>query len=264
MELGLKGKIALVTGASKGIGKGIARGLARESAGVAICARGTADLEAAAAEIRRETGADVFALPADCGKADELDRFLRRAVEHFGGVDILVNNAGTNSPHTIETGPDDAWHSIIELNLMAAVRCSRFVIPVMRARGGGRIINISSVSGKIPSPPIPLYTVTKAALIMFSRMLADEVAPANILVSCVNPGPTLTPLWELYADARGKELGVPGRQIIEDYAKANIPLQRFASVEEIADFVVFLASERATFCTGSAYDIGGGIVRYIF
>ncbi len=264
MQLGLKGKTALITGASKGIGKGIARGLAREGAGVAICARGAADLEAAAAEIRGETKADVLALPADCGKAEDLERFLRRSVDHFGGLDILVNNVATNSPHTVETGPDEAWHSLIELNLMAAVRCSRFVIPIMRARGGGRILNISSVSGKIPSPPIPLYSVTKAALIMFSRMLADEVAPANILVSCVNPGPTLTPLWELYAEARGRELGVAGRQIIDDYAKANIPLQRFANVEEIADFVVFLASERATFCTGSAYDVGGGIVRYIF
>jgi 3-oxoacyl-[acyl-carrier protein] reductase len=260
MDLGLKGKVALVTGGSKGLGRAIADELAQEGADVAICARGKQDL-AEAAEALRKHGVRVTALVADVTQAADVTRVIDQTMREFGGIDILVNNAGDSwLGHTVNTS-DEEWQHCIDVNLMSAVRFTRAVVPHMRERGGGRIINMSSLSGRVPLHYTTDYAAAKAGMIAFSKAVSYEVAPDKILVNSVCPAFIHSPLWERLADSAIGGFGQNRDEVYQNLANQFTALKRFGQAAEVAGLVAFLASERAGFITGSSYDIDGGMMK---
>jgi 3-oxoacyl-[acyl-carrier protein] reductase len=254
MDLGLTGRVAVITGASYGLGEAMAECLVQEGAQVVICARGAEHLERTAAKL----GPNALAVQADVSKAADISTLFEKTEERFGKVDILVNNAGWYHLSQALDLSDDEWQDNLDVNLFSVIRCSRLALPAMRKQQWGRIINISSVFGKQPSAGLIDYNTTKAAVISLTKTLADELAKDNILVNAVCPGPVRTPLWEGLAKTFNPD---DPDGMINDFAAANIPLGRFGRPEEIANLVTFLASERSSFITGAAYDIDGGTVK---
>ena len=254
MDLGLTGRVAVITGASYGLGEAMARSLVQEGAQVVICARGAEQLERTAAAL----GPNALAVQADVSKAADINTLFEKTQEKFGKVDILVNNAGWYHLSQGLDLSDNEWQDNLDINLFSVIRCSRLAIPLMRKQKWGRIINISSIFGKQPSAGLIDYNTTKAAVISLTKTLADELAKDNILVNAVCPGPTRTPLWEGLAKTFNPD---DPDGMINDFAQANIPLGRFGRPEEIASLVTFLASEKSSFITGAAYDIDGGMVK---
>ena len=258
MDLRLTGKVAVVTGGSAGIGRAIAHGLAAEGAHLALCARDEERLRAVADEIegvRVVTVAADLAVPGDAAKvADAVDR-------EFGGADILINNAGTGSEEKILTAPDERWQLYWELHVMAAVRLARALAPGMKARGGGVILHNASICASQPLGYEPIYNVTKAALVMFSKCLANELIGDNIRVNAVNPGLVRTPDWEKTARLLTEGTDTSWEEYLQNIADENAPIGRFATPAEIADFFVFLCSPRASYSVGSTYYVDGGWLR---
>lgn len=263
MNLGLNNKVALITGSSKGIGLAIARGLAAEGVHLALCARDGQQLAACAQEIRAQFGVKAVALPADISRAAEIEKIVKEAIAVLGGVDILINNAGIGSNETVMTAADEKWQYYWELHVMAAIRLARAVVPSMRARGGGVILHNASINAKQPSETEPIYNVTKAALAMFSKSLANELIKDNIRVNCINPGLILTDGWiiPLRQETDGSEAQI--NQRLDAIAKKYAPIGRFATPEELADFFVFLCSDRASYCVGSEYYVDGGWLNVV-
>lgn len=264
MDLGLKGKVALVTGASQGIGKSCALVLAEEGCSLAVCARKKEALELAAEEIKTK-GVEVLSVPADVTQPGDLKNFVSKAAERFGRIDILVNNAGTGRLSDPMELPDEEFRYNMDLMLFAPIQCSREVIPFMKKQGAGRIINISSIFGKQPGGLLD-YDAIKAAVIMFTKDLSNYLAKDNILVNAVCPGPIYTPLWEgpgALGDQLGQVLGMSGQEAIKWFAGQNIPLGHHGDVDDIANMVAFLASDKAKFVTGQAINVDGGMVKCI-
>ena len=262
MDLGLKGKVALVTGGSRGIGKASALALAEEGCNVAICARGKEALDEAAEEIGAK-GVEVLAVQADVTKPEDIENFVAQAAEKFGRIDILVSNAGTGRLSDLMELPEEEFRYNMDLMLFGLIRCSKEVIPHMRKQGRGRIINISSIFGKQPGGLVD-YDSIKAAVIMFTKDLANYLAKDNILVNAVCPGPIRTFLWEgpgQLGDQLGGMLGMSGQEAITWFAEQNIPLGHHGDPEDIANMVAFLASEKAKFITGQAINVDGGMVK---
>ena len=260
MDLGLAGKTALITGGSVGIGLGVARSFAREGAHVIIAARGADRVLAEAAAIATEFGVKTLGVACDVATAPGCDTLIAATVG-FGGTDILVNNAGTGSNETILDAPDEKWNDYWNLHVMAAVRLSRGIAPMMQARGGGAILNNASICAVQPLSYEPIYNVTKAALVMFSKNLATELIVHNIRVNAINPGLILTPDWVKTAT----QLAPDGnwQSYLQAVADEHAPIKRFGSVGELADFFVFLCSDRASYCVGSIYHVDGGMLRTI-
>ncbi len=251
MDLGLQGKIAVVTGASKGIGLGVSRAFAREGASVVMVARDEERLRSAAAEVGSAT-----AIAADVATAEG----CARVIEAAGEVDILVNNAGTGSNETILEAPDDKWQHFWDLHVMAAVRLARGLAPGMAKRGGGAIVNNASICAVQPLSYEPIYNTTKAALMMFSKCLANELIPKGIRVNTINPGLIRTPDWENTA----RELaGDDWERHLQSVADEHAPIGRFGSVEELADFFVFLCSDRASYAVGATFFVDGGMLKTV-
>ena len=263
MDMELKDKVAVITGGSIGIGLAVAKALAGEGANLVLCARDEARLSEQAENIRSQHGCQVLAVQADVAKADDIARVVDQTQEAFGGADILINNAGTGSKEKIADAPDEKWQYYWDLHVMAAVRLSRGLARSMRDRGGGVINNNASICAKQPLDYEPIYNVTKAALMMFSKCLANELIADNIRVNCINPGLVLTPDWKKTARQLTSETGGDWEKYLDDIAKKNAPIGRFASPEELADFFVFLSSPRASYCVGSVYYVDGGWLNVV-
>jgi NAD(P)-dependent dehydrogenase (short-subunit alcohol dehydrogenase family) len=257
MDLGLKDKVCVVTGASRGIGLATARRLCEEGARVLFVGRDGAALAQAADGCGGEYAA------IDVTEPDAAQRIVATCAEQMGGVDVLVNNAGTSRAVALDELADADFDEQFQLNVLAPFRLMQAAAPRMAARGGGRIVNVSSSSGKRPGQRNVAYSVTKAAQLSLSRAFADRWAPENVLVNAVTPGPVATGLWT-GAGGLAEQTGGPGR-VEETMAKvaAGIPLGRYAEPQEIADVIVFLCSERASTVAGAAWSADGGAVPVI-
>jgi 3-oxoacyl-[acyl-carrier protein] reductase len=255
MDLGLKGKTALVTGASEGIGMAIARTLAGEGVRVAICARTEAKLKETAAEIHRATDIEIVPIAADLRSLAGCQGFVDHAAQRLGGVDILVNNAGASAFGAFVDLPDDAFVDAINGKLLGYIRCAKAVIPHMRRRGGGTIVNITGTTQQ----PIPLHTpgsACNAALRMFSKELSMELGPMNIRVNSVAPGRIQTARADRLLEANAAAQGTSPDAILSQLVK-TIPSGRLGTGDDIADAVCFLVSERATYINGAALVVDG-------
>ncbi len=251
MDLGLTGKIAIVTGSSEGLGRAAAERLAREGVRVGMCARRKDVLERAADDVRKASGGDVLAIPTDVRRPDDVRAFVDAIVAAWGGVDILVNNAGTSAAAGFESVDDDKWQDDIDLKLMAAVRFSRLAIPHMKRRGGGVILNVTNTGGKTPTARGLPTSVTRAAGINLTKSLANEYAADRIRVLTVCIG--LVKSAQLARRAKG-DLESHWRELAK-----RVPLGRVGEAHEFGDLVAFLVSERAAFITGTAINFDGGI-----
>ncbi|MBI2467357.1 MAG: SDR family oxidoreductase [Candidatus Rokubacteria bacterium] len=260
MDLGLKGKVAIVTGGSEGIGKATARALAREGAKVAICARRRDVLERATREIQDGTGGDVLPVVADVSKSGEVEHLVQTVVATYGRLDILVNNAGVGAAGAFEAVGDDAWHADLELKLFGAIRCARLAIPHMRAQGGGRIINVLNWQAKTPWAASTPTSVSRAAGMALTKVLSKEFAKSNILVNCVLIGTIKSAQNDRqYHAARGKNPALTLEQFYSEMAhQRGCPLGRAGEPEEAGDVIAFLASERASYVSGVALNLDGG------
>ena len=249
MNLGLEGRVAAVTGGSRGLGYAIAESLVREGCRVAICARNKQPLDAAANAL----GAGVFAQSADVAKPGQVEAFIEASADHFGGLDILVHNAGGGGGAGLEA-PDAEFTQSIEVNALGGLRAARAAVPFMRRRGRGRIIFIASVWGR-ESGGRTGYNMSKAAEISLAKGLSRELAKDNILVNSVAPGSLMFPggSWE-----RQQKADPDG---IAAYIKAEVPLGRFGTPQEVAAVVTFLASDRASLVTGACWTVDGGQSR---
>ena len=259
MDLGLKDKVALVTGGSQGIGKACALRFAQEGAKVAICARQADRLERTAVEVREATGGDVLAVPTDVTRLEDIQRFIARTVEAYGGVDILVNNAGTAAAAPFDQVSDEAWYADLDLKLLAAVRCSREVVPYMRQRGGGHIVNLTAIGGRVPTAASTPTSVSRAAGIALTKAMSRDLAKDNILVNTVCIGLIKSGQWERRWEQRRE--GEPGLTLDEHYGRMGegLPLSRVGEAEEAANLIVFLASPAASYITGVAVNMDGGV-----
>ena len=261
MDLGLDGRVALVTGGSQGIGRAIALTLAREGADVAICARRQDPLDVTAAEIDA-LGRGALAVQADVATAEGAQAVVDATRERFGRIDILINNAGKGSPKSLLELTDDDWYASIDLNLMSAVRVSRACVPGMREREWGRIVNISSRVGREPDEFFGPYAASKAALINFSKTLANAFSRDGVLTNCVVPGLIR---GEGVQEAAERSAEVTGKTVEEVYEatlrKRPIPVGRLGEPEDVAGLVALLVSEHGSWITGSCFTVDGGIVR---
>lgn len=256
MELGLHGRVALVTGGSKGIGKASAFELAREGADVAICARGQELLERVAAEMAQQTGRSILPIAADLNREEDAQRFVHTAARHFGRLDILVNCAGSSPGGTLQHLSEQDWMVSLNLKFMGYVRTTKVAIPYMQERHWGRIINVIGNDGIKPIYFELTPGAANAAGINFTLAIAEELAPHGITVNAVNPGPVDTERWWGLVRTMAREKGIS-----EDEASVrairSIPIGRLCSAAEVANMVAFLASERASFVTGAAISMDG-------
>lgn len=263
MDLGLEGKIALVAGASKGLGKAVALGLAREGTHVAILSRDQARIEATARDIRDATGAQVLAIAADVTRAEDIQRAVNESVKKFGTVHILVTNAGGPPPGPFVALTDEQWQSAVNLTLMSAVRLSHAVVPLMQKQKWGRIIHMTSASVKHPIDNLMLSNSIRSAVVGLGKTQAIELAKDGILINSVLPGWTVTERVEQLMQDRAARNNISPRDAYAAIEK-DIPLGRMGQPEEFAHVVVFLASERASYLNGVAVAIDGGFTRTAF
>ena len=264
MDLGLKGKVALVLAASKGLGRASAAALAAEGAQVVIGSRNQQALEKTARELQEASGSRVIAVPADVTKAEDIAAIVAATVQEFGGIDILVNNAGGPPFGGFEMFDDTHWQAAFEQNLLSVVRCIRLVLPHMRKRQSGRIINIVSISVKQPIDGLLLSNAIRAGVIGLAKTLSIELAADNITVNNVCPGRILTDRLRQTLEIQEKiARGMEEAEALKDLAK-DIPLGRFGNPEELGAFVAFLASHQAGYMTGTTVQIDGGLVRALF
>ncbi len=260
MDLRLRGQAVIVAAASKGIGRATARIFAEEGARLAICARSASELAAAAADIRQATGAEVLAVPTDVTSPDQVVRFVDRVVEAFGGVDILVNNAGGPPPGVFDDMTDERWQQAFNLNLLSTVRLIRQVLPHMRRRGGGRIINIVSTSVKQPIDGLILSNAIRTGVVGLAKTLSVELARDHITVNTVCPGRILTERLRSVRELEARRHGISIEASLDTYRK-DIPLGDFGTPDDLGNMIVFLASSQAGYVTGQTIAVDGGLVR---
>jgi 3-oxoacyl-[acyl-carrier protein] reductase len=260
LDLGLEGKVALVTAASKGLGRAIATELAREGANVVISSRDEESLAKAAEEIRGETGAEVAFQVADLTDARDIEALIFRATDRFGGVDVLVNNTGGPPAGTFEDLDDETWQGAFDQILMSLIRCVRGVLPTMRRRGGGRIVNVASSSVKQPIEGLTLSNTFRTGLAGLAKNLSIELAPDGILVNTLGPGRISTARSQGMDASQADSRGVPVEEVKAEF-EARIPLGRYGTPEEFARVAAFLASPANSYVTGQAILVDGGMVR---
>lgn len=260
MDLGLKGKVAIVAASSKGMGKATAMALAAEGSRVTVLARDEAQLRRAAEEIRGRHGAEVLAVPADVTRADDIQRVVRETVERWGTVHVLVNNAGGPPGGVFDDMDDAKWQSAYELNLLSTIRLVREVLPHMRKAGGGVIINLQSTSVKVPLDNLILSNTIRSGVIGLAKSLSLELAKDGIRVNNVLPGAIMTDRLRQMVGLRAQKLGKTFEEL-QRAREAEIPLGRIGEPEDVANMIVFLASDRARYVTGVTVQVDGGLVR---
>ena len=260
MDLGLRGKVAIVAASSRGMGRATAMGLAAEGARVTMLARTGADLDQAAAEVREKHRTEVLAIPADVTSSDDIRRVVRETVARWGTVNILVNNAGGPPPGVFDDVDDAKWQSAFELNLLSTVRLVREVLPHMRKAGGGVIINLQSTSVKMPIDNLILSNSIRSGVIGLAKSLSLELAKDKIRVNNVLPGIIMTDrqrqMLTVWSQRLGKSFDETKR-----LREGEIPLGRMGDPEDVADMIVFLVSDRARYVTGVTVQVDGGLVR---
>jgi 3-oxoacyl-[acyl-carrier protein] reductase len=252
MDLGLAGKVAIVTGGTQGIGKATALRLAAEGALVVVCARGRELLEATVAQVR-EGGGQAHGVAADVSRPDAAGAIVAEALKAFGRLDILVNNAGTSATGAFESVTDEAWQSDLDLKLFGAIRLIRQAIPHMRQQGGGRIVNVTNIGAKQPAAGSLPTTVSRAAGLAMTKALSKELAPDGILVNTVCIGLIRAGQHEKTAARRGIDV----EELYQTMGR-NVPLGRVGQAEEAANVITFLVSEAASFVTGTSVNLDGG------
>ncbi len=268
MELGLFGRRVVVTGGTKGIGRAIASELLAEGAAVAFCARKgdeVKQVEAALSEERRvaagEATAEVYGFTADMTSPVEVERFVLEAASALGGIDVLVNNAGGAHPGNFESLTDEDWEKDLDVKLFSQIRCTRAALPYLRRSPAARVVNINAVYAKYPDPNFFATTVIRAACLNLTKVLAQEFGPEGILVNSVNIGFVATPQWENIRRRRAPDTSE--EEFFSVLATAEVPLGRFGTVGEVSGLVAFLASDRASYITGTSIDVAGGMGRYV-
>jgi 3-oxoacyl-[acyl-carrier protein] reductase len=260
MDLGLKNKVALVAAGSRGLGRAVAEELAAEGASLLLCARDAQTLAETAAAIAESSGAHVLAVPADVTVIDDIKRLVEAGIERFGRIDILVTNAGGPPAGTFDKLTREQWDEAIRLTLLSAVELARQVLPGMKERRWGRIINITSIAVKQPVDGLLLSNSLRAGLTGFARTLANEVAPDGITVNNVLPGYTRTERLEHLVEFMAEKQGIS----VDDFRgtwEKEIPMGRLGDPRELAATVAFLASERASYITGTSIQVDGGWIR---
>jgi NAD(P)-dependent dehydrogenase (short-subunit alcohol dehydrogenase family) len=263
MDMGLKGKVAIVTGGSEGIGKAAAQSLAAEGASVVICARRADVLEQTVSDIKAATGGEVTAIPTDVTDPDAIQNLIDKTIEKYGKLDILVNNAGTSAAGLFEEVSDETWRYDIELKLFGAINCTRAALPHLKANGGGRIINITTPGGKAPGPRSVPTSVSRAAGIALTKELSKDYAADNILVNTVCIGLIKSGQHERrWQAAHEKDSSVTLEAWYENMGK-NVPIGRVGEASEAGDLICFLASERASYITGTSVNVDGGTAAVI-
>lgn len=263
METGLAGKVAMVSGASKGIGRAVAEKLAAEGVRLSLCARSAEQLRAVAHDLETKHHVACLAYPADLNRLDDIQGWVRATTERFGGVDVLVNNAGAAQGGAFLKLPDDVWLESWHLKLFGYIRVAREVFPHLIARGGGRVVNVIGIAGVQPMENYMVGGAANAALLNFTKALADEGAPHGILVTGVNPGPIRTERWDGIIVKWSAAKGITSDEAERDILR-GVPLKRPGTAEEVANVVAFLASDLSTYITGTTIAVDGGMTRTIF
>jgi len=263
MDLGITGKTAIVAAASKGLGKAAALGLAKEGANLAICARGEDNLLETAEELSSITSARVLPIVADMTNPDDIQKLVAAAAAEFGRIDILVTNAGGPPSGLFSDFGDEDWQGAVTLNLLSTIRLCRTVIPHMRKVGGGSIVNIVSIVAKQPIEGMILSNSIRAAVIGLAKTLSNELAGDNILVNSICPGWILTDRMSSIVRHHAESQGTSYESTLANIT-ADIPLGRCGTPEEVASLIVFLASERASYMTGTTIQVDGGLFKSLF
>jgi len=260
MDLGLTGKVALVAAASRGLGRAVAEELATEGASLVLCSRNAETINKTANEITQATGVDVLALPVDVSKADDVARLVQSGIDRFGRIDILVTNAGGPPAGQFENLSQEQWEAATRLTLYSAIELARHVLPGMKERGWGRILNITSIAVKQPVENLMLSNSLRAAVTGFARTLANEVATFGITVNNIMPGYTRTERVEKLARMIAEKEGITAAEFVACGEK-GIPMRRLGEPREFAALAAFLVSERASYITGSSVPVDGGWIR---
>lgn len=260
MELGLRGKVAVIAAGSKGLGKAVAEELAAEGALIVLCARGEEGLRAAADGIKKRLGAKVYTTQADVSKAGEPERVVLEALAQFGKVDILLTNSGGPPAGPFESLTSDAWDNAYRLVLASVVEFCRAALPGMKERGWGRILNVTSIAAKQPVDNLMLSNSIRAGVIGFARTLANEVAPFGITVNNLIPGFTRTDRMVELSEVTAQKEGITPEAALSRYT-AQVPMGRMGEPKEFAALAAFLASDRASYITGQSIAVDGGWIR---
>jgi len=263
MDLGLHGKVAFIAAGSKGLGRAIAVELASEGVSLALNGRGRDTLETTLSYIIDGTGCDVIALPGDVANAADVEEMVSTAVAHFGRIDILVTNAGGPPSGAFETLSPEMWQSAVDLTLMSVVNLSRAVLPSMKERGWGRIINVTSIAVKQPVHGLMLSNSLRSAVTGFARTLANEVAPFGVTVNNILPGYTRTERVEQLSAATAAREAITSDEAISRW-ESEIPMGRLGEPREFAALAAFLASDRASYITGASIAVDGGWIRALY
>jgi NAD(P)-dependent dehydrogenase (short-subunit alcohol dehydrogenase family) len=262
MDLGIKGKVALVTGGNKGIGKAAALEMAREGCNIAITGRNQADLAAVQKEIK-DCGVEALSIAVDMEKAEDVAEAVDRTYKALGRIDILFNNAGHSKPCTPISSTDEDWTRQLDIHLMACVRTCRLIVPKMIKQKWGRIINMSSMYGISPGSGVTDYNAAKAAVINYTQSLAMEYSRFGICATAICPGLIHTEIWDKFADILAGDLGQTRQDVLKAAAERASSVKRYAQPEEVGKVVAFLASECASYITGCTIQVDGGAMAGI-